>query len=469
LSSIIERHSMELKRLVLTVIAAFSLVFSVISTAHAQGHSCAAKREANSPLPFAGAYRTAGGALVSVLPSGPDGHLRITHFGSGRSHKLYPTRALKFQSASDMDSETPVAIRYEFRPGKGGGADTLTIHENKHRPMTAQRVKHREETAVYNSGDTALFGKLTLPARGKPPFKTVVFVHGSDPTPSIDQEWLPHLLASNGIATFVFDKRGTGCSKGQYVQHFGVLSDDVVAAVAWLQTQPAVDKTRVGLAGFSQGGWVAPLAALKDPSIKFVLVGYGLAMSLADEDRLEAPLKLKELGVDQASIAEYQVLNSALHQLAREGFKDWSHFEATLERFKDRPWLTVARAQPSRVGITLQMGLAQAKVVAPPMFENFFQPFYEPVPTLEELKVPMLWLIAADDIEAPPEPTIKALKRLRQQGKPFATVVFPQADHGMQEYQLRDGKRVRTKYAQGYFSTLLKWTQEVAGPKPLAP
>lgn len=447
---------MELKRLLFIALTTFSLTFPLSGAAQAQGKSC----EAKSQPPLVGAYRTADGRLLSVLPSGPDGHLRITHFGSGRSHRLYPTSATKFQSASDLDSETPVAARYEFRLGTDGVADSLTVDEGRQKRLTAQRVKHREETTVFQGGDTQLFGQLTLPAAGRPPFKTVVFVHGSDAVPSVDQEWLPHLLAPNGVATFVFDKRGTGCSKGQYLQHFGVLSDDVVAAVEWLKTRPDIDPARIGLAGFSQGGWVAPLAALKDASIKFVLVGYGLAMSMSDEDRLEAPLKLKALGVDEASIAEFQVLNSALHQLAREGFKDWPGFEATLDRFKDRPWLATARTQPSWLGLFLQMGLAQAKLVAPQMFESYFQPFYEPVPTLEKLGTPMLWLIAAEDIEAPPEPTIHALKRLREQGKPFTTVVFPKADHGMQEFVVRDGQRVRTKYAQGYFTRVLRWIQD---------
>ena len=66
-------------------------------------------------------------------------------------------------------------------------------------------------------------------------------------------------------------------------------TDGMRIAARWLRTQPEIAKDKVGLAGFSQGGWVAPLAALKDRSIRFVAVGYGLAMSMADEDRLEAP------------------------------------------------------------------------------------------------------------------------------------------------------------------------------------
>lgn len=411
-----------------------------------------------------GAYRFADGTLVSILPTEPKGHRRITHFNSGKSHKLLPSTDLFFQSGGDLDATAPVVFRYQFKLGKDGLAESLAIEDAQNKGIykdIAKKVRLAEELVTFKSDNTTMFGKLTLPAHreGKSPYKTVIFVHGSDKVASVDQEWLPHLLAANGIATFVFDKRGSGCSKGEYVQHFDVLANDVTAAVNWLKTKPDVDKNNIGLVGFSQGGWVAPLAALKDATIKFAAIGYGLTMSIADEDRLEAPLKLKEAGINDASIAEYQELNAALHKVAREKFKDWREFEATLEKFKDQPWLTTAKSMQSWVGITLQLGMPQAKQVAPQMFEHFFQPFYEPMPTLEKLNIPMLWLIAEKDIEAPPEFTIATLKRLRQQGKPITTVVFPNTDHGLQEFELRDGKRVKTKYAAHYFLTLLKWVQ----------
>ncbi len=446
---------MKPKNFVASMLALLLLTFAIMPTAMAQTKAC----EVIDAQQFGGAYRLADGGVVSLLAAGAQGTWRATHFGSGHSHKLQPISGLSFQAARDLDADSPIAMGYGLRLGKSGLAEFLTIKEKGKRALTARKIHNREETARFSSGDAELFGKLTLPAQGKPPFKTVVFVHGSDPVASVDQEWLPHLLASNGIATFVFDKRGTGCSQGQYLQRFDVLSNDVVAAVKWLKTRPEVDKSSLGLAGFSQGGWVAPLAALKEPDIRFVVVGYGLAMSMAEEDRLEAPLKLRAKGVDETAIAEYQALNSALHQLARENFKDWREFEAKLDSFQGRQWLAIAKTLPTWVGMSLQMGLAQAKAVAPAMFENFFQPFYEPVPTLEKLGIPMLWLIAEQDMEAPPEPTIEALKRLREQGKPFVTQVFPKSDHGMFEFDVRDGWRMRTKYAERYFSSLLQWIQ----------
>jgi uncharacterized protein len=408
-----------------------------------------------------GAYRLADGKLMSILPAGTDGQRRITYFDSGKSHRLIPEGELRFRSSSDWDSATPTEHRYQFRVARDGFVQSLTI-ESSHRPrQVATKIALREWPVTFKSGGAELFGKLTLPAsgKGKAPYKTVIFVHGSDQTASVDREWLTHLLAANSIATFVFDKRGSGCSGGQYVQHFDVLSNDVTAAAEWLRTRPEIDQGAIGLAGFSQGGWIAPLAALKDPTIKFVAVGYGLTVSMAEEDRLETPLKLKAAGLDDQSIAEFEELNGLLHRVAREKFKDWQPFDEGLEKFKDRAWLNSVKRTGGWLAVTLQMGVAQAKQVAPQMFEHFMQPFYEPVPTLEKLALPMLWLIAAQDMEAPPEETITTLARLQRQGKPVSMVVFPKADHGLKEFAVKDGRRQTTKYAENYFSTLLQWIE----------
>lgn len=50
--------------------------------------------------------------------------------------------------------------------------------------------------------------------------------------------------------------------------------DDIVAAVAWLRTLPAVLADRIALIGFSQGGQVALLTAARDPRLRAVVAYY---------------------------------------------------------------------------------------------------------------------------------------------------------------------------------------------------
>lgn len=51
--------------------------------------------------------------------------------------------------------------------------------------------------------------------------------------------------------------------------------------------------SRIGYQGGSQGGWVAPIAANRAP-VDFVIVCYGLAVSVIDEDQEEVEIEIRE-------------------------------------------------------------------------------------------------------------------------------------------------------------------------------
>ncbi len=53
-------------------------------------------------------------------------------------------------------------------------------------------------------------------------------VHGSE-NPAIGNVY-PYMLVAQGVSVFVYDKRGTGASEGDYTQNFELLADDAAAA-----------------------------------------------------------------------------------------------------------------------------------------------------------------------------------------------------------------------------------------------
>jgi dipeptidyl aminopeptidase/acylaminoacyl peptidase len=87
------------------------------------------------------------------------------------------------------------------------------------------------------------------------------------------------------------------------------------------------------------------------------------------------------------------------------------------------------------------------------------------MPVLSTLDVPMFWLIGGQDVEAPPEVTIQRLTELKAQGHPVELKVFPTADHGILEFEMKDGERVYTGYSPGYFQTAIDWLRGQAGLK----
>ncbi len=70
-------------------------------------------------------------------------------------------------------------------------------------------------------------------------------------------------LATGGVAAIVYDKRSVGYSF--LSRDYGALAGDAIAAADVLRAAPTVDPARVGIAGWSEGGWVAPLAIERAP------------------------------------------------------------------------------------------------------------------------------------------------------------------------------------------------------------
>ena len=117
-------------------------------------------------------------------------------------------------------------------------------------------------TAVGTAAGTVVLPQGRPPAAGWP---GLVLVHGSGDGRGTSMLPWAEQLARRGIAVAVYDKRGPGYSAA--VRDFGALADDAVAAADVLRGVAGVDPARVGMAGFSEGGWVVPLAAVRDPRL----------------------------------------------------------------------------------------------------------------------------------------------------------------------------------------------------------
>jgi len=130
----------------------------------------------------------------------------------------------------------------------------------------------------FKSQGVILAGSILKP---KNPFAAIVIVHGSDPVKR-EMEFAKR-LAKEGIAVFTYDKRGVGQSGGVYVgpsvgtnnidpTNLNLLSNDADAAVNIFRTYLEDKNIPIGLVGFSQAGWIIPMAANKNPRVKFMVM-----------------------------------------------------------------------------------------------------------------------------------------------------------------------------------------------------
>lgn len=416
------------------------------------------------PQGLLGAYRLNSGETVSISRSA-ESTLRYRIFETGSSGRLYPESALKFVSGPGFAQKEPVVLTVEFENDETGMARSLRWMEQDKAATSGVRVG-RERNFMFDSDGAQLFGRLQLPERS-PPYPAVVLVHGSGDSPGTEWFYNSDFFVANGIAALTYDKRGTGRSEGEFTFDFEQLARDAIAAVGVLLDEPDIAADRIGLSGYSQGAWVAPLAASMSDSIRFIIVNYGMIESPAEEARLEMTQLLIDAEVGDSDLAQAdQLIRAAVNLVANEFESGWPEFDALKERYADASWLAPLRDTP--VGQLVSYPKFLVKLLARSRLPNGLPWHYDSTEVLEASDTPMVWLLAAADRSAPNEQTIAKLEAMKQSGKPFDLVVFPNAGHGMITFAESDGGRQATGYAPGYFKAEVNAVWRLSEGRPPA-
>ncbi|HEX4386660.1 MAG TPA: hypothetical protein VH083_27085, partial [Myxococcales bacterium] len=253
---------------------------------------------------------------------------------------------------------------------------------------------------------------------------------------------------------FVYDKRGTGKSQGQYSQDFSLLADDAAAAVREARRLAGKRAGRVGFHGGSQGGYVAPLAATRAP-VDFVSVGFGLAISPLEEDRQEIVLEMKLKHHTQAEIDKALEVAAAAATILTSGFtKGFDEFDAVRNKYRGESWYKDLHGNFTVDFLPLTAAeLRERKkefLVGTPMS-------YDAMPVLRRLKTPQLWQLGALDLAAPSAETARRLKSL----KGITVAMFPNAEHGIYEFETGPyGARVDLRNSDGYFALIRDFARD---------
>lgn len=308
----------------------------------------------------------------------------------------------------------------------------------------------------FNSGDLQLAGRLVMPA-GKGTVPLVILVHGSEDSSARQFFSLQRQLPAAGVGAFVYDKRGTGDSQGIYTHDYHLLAADAAAAIAEARRRAGPRAGRVGMQGSSQGGWVAPLAATLTP-VDFVIVAYGLAVSPMDEDREAVALDMSRHGFGADEIRKALQVAGAAEGLIRSDFRSgYEEVDALRKRYSGEPWFRYLRGNIT--GVLLSQPESWLREHGPLLLRGVI-PDYDPMPVLRQLEIPQLWILGADDIDAPIGETMRRLLALRHEGRPIDMVIYPRAEHGMFEYELdAKGERVSTRQPATYLALMAEFAR----------
>src|SRR2546429_564587 len=121
-------------------------------------------------------------------------------------------------------------------------------------------------TIKFKPGDVGIQGTIDIPDSG--------FIFGS-PLSNISVNNSKVHFARRGIATLIYDNRGSGESTGYPRAGFDDLAGDVLAALQLLKGRKDIDPKQIGLWAGSQAGWISPLAASRSKDVAFVMLMSG--------------------------------------------------------------------------------------------------------------------------------------------------------------------------------------------------
>ena len=223
---------------------------------------------------------------------------------------------------------------------------------------------------------------------------------------------LHELLPPHGIGVVTFDRRGEGESTGDATRgRFDLQADDALAVLH------AIGAERVGLFGYSQGGWIAPIAAAQSDDVAFLVLVASIGVTPSEQMMVavERQLRLAGYGDD--------VVDRALD--LRRRFEHWIHavapdpdeqLAADLLAAVDEPWADRLWLPPSLLdeeGVRLWIEEMD----------------YDPRPTFEQVRVPTLSFYGELDSWAPVEASVAAWREARGDG--VELVVIPGAEHDL--------------------------------------
>jgi pimeloyl-ACP methyl ester carboxylesterase len=223
---------------------------------------------------------------------------------------------------------------------------------------------------------------------------------------------LHELLPPAGIGVVTFDRRGDGESTGDASRgRFEVQAGDALAV------REAVGVGRVGLWGFSQGGWIAPLAAAQSDRVAFVVGVASTGVTPSEQMMYATAEQLGCAGYGQAVVKRALALRRAYedHVHGRSPGRE-DELAAELRAAMDEPWWLLAFLPP------IPLDAEGCRLWIEEMD-------FDPRPVFEQVRVPALLFYGEDDSWTPVEPSAAAWREAR--GDEVDVVVIPEASHEM--------------------------------------
>ena len=345
---------------------------------------------------------------------------RVDDVGEGRLRVCIGSVFVTF--TVDLDGQAR-QLECSYRQGNRTLPITLSLVEEESEVRRPQEPRppfpyQSEEVFYENAGaGVTLAGTLTLP-EGDGPFPAALLITGSgaqDRDETVFQHkpfWvIADHLSRRGVAVLRVDDRGVGGSSASPDPAATTSEDfvgDVLAGVTFLAARDDIAGDRIGLIGHSEGGIIAPMAAVRSETVAFVVLLAGPGVK-GDELLL---LQLEALGraddMEEGELERALATQRALYRLLFDDSLSEEERSAAMRAVLEQsPDLAEGEEGEREV----QTALAQ---LANSWVRWFLQ--HDPAPVLERVRCPVLALNGTLDLQVPCRVNLEAIEAALKRG-----------------------------------------------------
>jgi dienelactone hydrolase len=303
-----------------------------------------------------------------------------------------------------------------------------------------------EQVRFFNAA-VQLAGTLISPST-QGPHPAVILVHASG---AADREHLlpfARPLIRHGMAVLAYDKRGVAGSTGDWNKaSFDDLAGDVVAAHEYLKSRSDINPRDIGMLGWSQAGWVMPLAARRAKDLAFLISISGAGVSGAETTIDQARNEMVANGMRPQIIEQMIELMTLQYEYLRTG-QGWDRYIATREKLAARTGGNPPEAFPSRQDHP---------------YLQFIRPLilHDPAPILRQIRLPILALFGELDNNILSVKNRDAWEAALSAGKhpDYTLRILPKANHGLFEAKVGNNAEMKSlrRFVADYPHVLLDW------------
>lgn len=294
-----------------------------------------------------------------------------------------------------------------------------------------------EEDVVFENknANITLAGTLTYPKEGEN-FPVVILVSGSGPQ-NRNEELLGHkpflviadFLTRNGIAVLRYDDRGVGKSTGNFSSATTLdFVGDALSAVGFLKSKDQINKNQIGIIGHSEGGLIAPLAAVQSEDVAFIIMMAGPGLRGKEILVLQTELILSANGEPEDEIKKGAGLNEQLYGILLSE-KDSASVSSQLRDVFERAYIEMTDKEKTQIGDKDIFMERQFSMMQSPWFKYFLA--YDPYETLTKVSCPVLAINGEKDLQVPSKENLamieKAFKEAEKEN--YKLVELPGLNH----------------------------------------